>query len=113
MRDSHIHVRASSYSSEVSPAHGMVRNKDTNEECEMSLEGHAKKKRLNALSCRHNTPALVCPVAYSTEVVKYVELKSEEPYTLPEANWSTRRSGGFFRNHMKLVHLKQFSVGPA
>ena len=72
-RDSHIHVRASSYTSEVSPAHGMKTNKDTNEECEMSLEGHAKKKRLNALSCRHNTLALVSSVAYSAEVIKYVE----------------------------------------
>lgn len=50
-------------------------NKDTNEEREMSLEGHAKKKRLYASSCRHNTTALRCPVAYSTEVVKYVELQ--------------------------------------
>jgi len=49
VRDNHIHVRASSYTSEVSPAHGMVPNKDTNEECEMSLEGHAKKKHLYAL----------------------------------------------------------------
>ena len=73
MRDGQIHVRASTYTSEVSPAHGMMRNKDTNEECEMSLEGHAKKKRLYALSCCHNTPSLVWPVAYSTGVIKYVE----------------------------------------
>ena len=73
MRDNHIHVRASSYTSEVSPAHGMIPNKGTNKECEMSLEGHAKKRRFHALSCRHNTPALACPVVYSTEVVKYAE----------------------------------------
>ena len=45
----------------------MKPNKDTNEECEMSLEGHAKKKRLYALSCRHNTPSLVCTVGYSAD----------------------------------------------
>jgi hypothetical protein len=60
VRDSRVHVRASSYTSEVSPAHGMIPNKDTNEGREMSLEGHAKKKRLYALSCRHNTPLPCC-----------------------------------------------------
>lgn len=65
MRDSHIYVRASSYTSEVSPAHGMIPNKDTNEDCEMSLEGHAKKKRFYALSYRHNTPSrLPCCLQY-------------------------------------------------
>ena len=49
MRDSYVQVHAASYTSEVSPAHGMMPNKDTNEECEMSLEDHAKKMRIYAL----------------------------------------------------------------